>query len=90
MGNFIAVLTPIEWENRALAKVIHERVRPARNTAFTGRPAARLIDCSFGILGCVPLLICRRSIVASNGRNLDRTCRQSGVCQPLTALSPMG
>ncbi len=24
----------------------------------------RLIDCSFGVLGCVPLLICRRSIIA--------------------------
>jgi hypothetical protein len=24
----------------------------------------RLIDCSFGIAGCVPLLICRRSILA--------------------------
>jgi hypothetical protein len=24
----------------------------------------RLIDCSFGIVGCIPLLICRRSILA--------------------------
>jgi hypothetical protein len=24
----------------------------------------RLIDCSFGVLGCVPMLICRRSIIA--------------------------
>ena len=24
----------------------------------------RLIDCSFGVLGCIPLLICRRSILA--------------------------
>jgi len=24
----------------------------------------RLVDCSFGVFGCVPLLICRRSIVA--------------------------
>jgi hypothetical protein len=26
--------------------------------------ACRLIDCSFGVLGCVPLMICRRSISA--------------------------
>jgi hypothetical protein len=29
----------------------------------------RLIDCSFGIVGCVPLLICRRSIRALEGRS---------------------
>jgi len=30
-----------------------------------GIPLAwRLIDCSFGIVGCIPLLICRRSILA--------------------------
>jgi len=26
-------------------------------------PGWRLVDCCFGILGCIPLLICRRSIV---------------------------
>lgn len=33
---------------------------PMRGIPF----AWRLIDCSFGILGCIPLLICRRSIHA--------------------------
>jgi hypothetical protein len=27
----------------------------------------RLIDCSFGVFGCIPLLICRRSILALEG-----------------------
>jgi hypothetical protein len=27
----------------------------------------RLIDCSFGVVGCIPLLICRRSIRAMEG-----------------------
>ena len=29
----------------------------------------RLIDCSFGIAGCIPLLICRRSILALERNN---------------------
>jgi len=33
-----------------------------------GIPVAwRLIDCSFGVVGCVPLLICRRAIVGLEG-----------------------
>lgn len=28
----------------------------------------RLIDCSFGVFGCLPLLICRRSIQALEGK----------------------
>jgi hypothetical protein len=32
----------------------------------------RLIDCGFGIAGCIPLLICRRSIVAiESGRRAE-------------------
>ncbi len=31
----------------------------------------RLIDCSFGVIGCIPLLICRRAIAAiESGRNM--------------------
>jgi hypothetical protein len=31
--------------------------------------AWRLIDCSFGVMGCIPLLICRRTILALESRN---------------------
>ena len=33
----------------------------------------RLIDCSFGIVGCVPLLICRRAVIA-----IERRQKSSG------------
>ncbi|MGA3049221.1 MAG: hypothetical protein ABSD67_21500 [Terracidiphilus sp.] len=32
----------------------------------------RLIDCSFGIFGCIPLLLCRRSIIALENIALER------------------
>jgi hypothetical protein len=36
--------------------------------AIRGIPLGwRLIDCSFGVAGCVPLLICRKSILAMEG-----------------------
>lgn len=38
-----------------------------------GIPLAwRLIDCSFGIFGCIPLLLCRRSIIALETIALER------------------
>jgi len=32
--------------------------------------AWRMIDCSFGVFGCIPLLLCRRAITAIEGQSI--------------------